>query len=361
MAKPKTNLSKIRNSIQKKHGSDSITTWNSLNPIPRMPTSSLSIDDIFGGGLPRGRILQFFGAESGGKSAIAQSTSGAVINEGGTVAYIDAESGFDPNHALSTFAFDITNEDQVIFSQEDDAATIYDMVETFANNGVDVIIIDSTDAMMAEAEDEGDYDQSHMGVMARINSLALKKLKRIIADSGSVLILISQVRSKIGSYGGGDDTSGGKAFKFYSSIRARISRCDWIKKGEEVIGQVIKIKTVKNKTSPPFRECEVELLYDKGIGGSMENVNLGIKYGFIARAGAWYTLENGERFQGKEKTSEYLKQNPDIDNQLRQQIVERMSQIRGNIKPPAPEEIEKVENMDEEDLVEENPIADEVQ
>ena len=321
----------VKSQIDKKYGSENrtYTTFNELISIPKKHSGSLYMDYALGGGLVEGRIYNLYGQPSSGKSAIATMICAEHQKNGLPIAYFDAESGFDPSYAKNTFGFDIEDESTVLFSQEDDGGKIYTTAEICAKGGFKLIVIDSTDAMLTSAEAEADYDQAMMTQKARLNSLALAKLKRILSDYKCSLILISQERDKIGSYGGGTTVSGGHALKFYSSVRARVSKVEVLKVGEEAIGQKIKVDIQKNKIGIPFRHVELTLKYNKGFLKSEEIVDLAIKYNLITKGGAWYAYGSTFKLQGKEAVLNWFAEN---DNALRDLENKVKSTLMGDIQ-----------------------------
>jgi recombination protein RecA len=319
--------------LDKKYGNKEpvYTTFNQLISVPKRHTGSLYLDYAFGGGLVEGKIYNLYGPPSSGKSALASMISSEHQKKGLPVMYIDAECGFDAIYTRNTFGFDIEDEDTVLFSQEDDAGKVYTTAEICAKNGFKLIVIDSTDAILTSAEVEADYDQAMMTQKARLNSLALAKLKGILADNKCSLILVSQERDKIGSYGGGTTVSGGQAIKFYSSVRARVTKDEIIKQDpkvatSEAIGQKLKVNIQKNKLGIPFRQVDLTLHYNKGFMKQDEIIELALKYGLITKSGGWYSC--GELFsnmQGKESVIEWFNQHTnsllDIESKVKSTLL----------------------------------------
>lgn len=322
-------IKQARASIEKQVGKEALVTWSDLSKLvlPRESTGSAYLDEVLGGGLVRGRLHQFFGPESGGKTAVSTHIAGHFLKQGKTVGYIEPEQAFDPSYAKKTFEFDVMNEDQVLFSQEQLVHNVYTMIESMVESGIDLIIVDSTDAMMSEAEDEGEHGDAHIGQLARAHSISLKKILKRMREQGTILIFISQVRDKIGGYGGGETTSGGRAIKFYSTIRARISKREGIKLGDNTIGQIIKVMIYKNKTAPPFKEAELTLYYGKGFDTTGELIDRAVALNLMEKGGGGYFTFHGEtegqRMQGKDNLVQYLKDHPDILERLRLQVVEK--------------------------------------
>ena len=316
--------------LDKKYGNKErvYTTFNELISVPKKHTGSLYLDYAFGGGFVEGKIYNFYGPPSSGKSAIAGMISAQYQKNGLPVVYIDAECGFDALYTRNTFGFDIEDEDTVLFSQEDDGGRVYSTAEICAKNGFKLIVIDSTDALLTSAEAEADYDQAMMTQKARLNSLALAKLKGILSEFKCSLILISQERDKIGGYGGGPTVSGGQALKFYSSVRARVSRnsddiirLDPKVATSEAIGQKLKVNIQKNKIGMPFRQVELTLYYNKGFVKQEEIIDLALKYGLIIKNGGWYTYENNfSKVQGREAVIEWFNQHTNSLSELEEKV-----------------------------------------
>lgn len=316
--------------LDKKYGNKDrvYTTFNELISVPKKHTGSLYLDYAFGGGFVEGKIYNFYGPPSSGKSAIAGMISSQYQKSGLPVVYIDAECGFDAVYTRNTFGFDIEDEDTVLFSQEDDGGKVYSTAEICAKNGFKLIVIDSTDALLTSAEAQADYDQAMMTQKARLNSLALAKLKGILSEYKCSLILISQERDKIGGYGGGPTVSGGQALKFYSSVRARVSRnsediirLDPKVATSEAIGQKMKINIQKNKIGMPFRQVELTLYYNKGFVKQQEIIDLALKYGLLIKNGGWYSYDNNfSKIQGREAVIEWFNQHTNSLSELEEKV-----------------------------------------
>lgn len=309
--------------LDKKYGNKDrvYTTFNELISVPKKHTGSLYLDYAFGGGFVEGKIYNFYGPPSSGKSALAGMISAQYQKNGLPIVYIDAECGFDALYTRNTFGFDIEDEETVLFSQEDDGGKVYSTAEICAKNGFKLIVIDSTDALLTSAEAEADYDQAMMTQKARLNSLALAKLKGILTEYKCSLILISQERDKIGGYGGGPTVSGGQAIKFYSSVRARVSRVEILKVKDDAIGQKLKVNIQKNKVGMPFREVELTLYYNKGFLKQEEIIDLALKYELIVKNGGWYSY--GDKFtkiQGKEAVIEWFNQHTNALSELEEKV-----------------------------------------
>ncbi|ADY74097.1 Protein recA [Desulfurobacterium thermolithotrophum DSM 11699] len=295
--------------------------------IPAISTGSISIDRATGiGGIPRGRITEIYGPESSGKTTLALHVIANVQKEGGIAAFIDAEHALDPTYARKLGI----NLEELLVSQPDSGEQALEIAETLVRSGaVDVIVVDSVAALVPEAEIKGDMGDSHVGLQARLMSQALRKLTAATSRSNCALIFINQVREKIGmmGYGGPQETTtGGRALKFYASMRMDIRNIGQIKgKGDERIGHKAKIKIVKNKLAPPFREAIVEIYYGEGISKEADLLNLGEELGFVKKSGSWYSYGDIRLGQGKENARIFLKENPEIAVELEAKIMEAFS------------------------------------
>jgi recombination protein RecA len=295
--------------------------------IPTISTGSIQIDRATGvGGIPRGRITEIYGPESSGKTTLALHVIANVQKEGGVAAFIDAEHALDPAYAKRLGI----NLEELLVSQPDSGEQALEIAETLVRSGaVDVIVIDSVAALVPEAEIKGDMGDSHVGLQARLMSQALRKLTAATSRSNCALIFINQVREKIGmmGYGGPQETTtGGRALKFYASMRIDIRNIGQIKgKGDERIGHKAKVKVVKNKLAPPFREAIVEIYYGEGISREADLLNLGEELGVVKKSGSWYSYGNIRLGQGKENARIFLKENPEIATELEAKIMEALS------------------------------------
>jgi recombination protein RecA len=292
-----------------------------INEIPAIPTGSLSLDIAIGvGGLPRGRVVEIFGPESSGKTTLALHAVAQAQREGGIACFIDAEHALDPGFAQK-IGVDIDN---LLVSQPDTAEQALEICETLVrSNAVDVIVIDSVAALVPRAEVEGDMGDSHMGLTARLMSQALRKLTASISRSNGTVIFINQIRDKIGvMFGSPETTTGGRALKFYSSVRLDVRRIAQIKERDEVVGSRVRVKVVKNKVSPPFKQTEFDILWGEGISYHGDILDLAIDEKLIQKSGAWFSM-NGENLgQGRENTRQFLRDNPDITEELRVKILD---------------------------------------
>jgi len=312
--------------IEKQFGKGSVMRMGdggTQTSIESVSTGSLGLDLALGiGGLPRGRVVEIYGPESSGKTTLTLHVIAEVQKLGGTAAFIDAEHALDPVYAAK-LGVDI---DELLLSQPDtgeQALEITDMLTR--SSAVDIIVIDSVAALTPKAEIEGEMGASHMGLQARLMSQALRKLTANIKKSNTMVIFINQIRMKIGvMFGNPETTTGGNALKFYASVRLDIRRIGAIKKGDEILGNETRVKVVKNKVSPPFKQAVFEIIYGEGISRTGEIIDMGVKEGLMDKAGSWYSY-NGEKIgQGKEKVKVFLKENPEIAEEIEQKIRERL-------------------------------------
>jgi recombination protein RecA len=287
--------------------------------IQAVSTGSLGLDIALGvGGLPRGRVVEIYGPESSGKTTLTLQVIAEMQKMGGTAAFIDAEHALDPNYA-GKLGVDVDN---LLVSQPDTGEQALEIADMLVRSGsVDVVVIDSVAALTPKAEIEGEMGDSHMGLQARLMSQALRKLTANIKRTNTLVIFINQIRMKIGvMFGNPETTTGGNALKFYASVRLDIRRIGAIKKGDEIIGNETKVKVVKNKVSPPFKEAFFDILYGQGISHEGEIIELGVTHKFIDKSGAWYAY-NGEKIgQGKDNAREYLKEHPEIAQEIEAKI-----------------------------------------
>jgi recombination protein RecA len=308
--------------IEKQFGQGSIMRLGEVSAslaVEAIPTGSLSIDIALGiGGIPRGRIIEIFGAEAAGKSTLALHVIAEAQKLGGMAAYIDAEHALDPSYASRIGV----NVEELLISQPDTGEQALEITEALVrSNAIDVVAIDSVAALVPRAEIEGEMGDSHVGLQARLMSQALRKLTGTISRSHSVVIFINQIRMKIGvMFGNPETTTGGNALKFYASLRMEIRRTGALKDADSVIGGRTRVKVVKNKMAPPFREAEFDILYGTGISREVELVDIGSDMGVVAKSGAWYSFEGDRIGQGRENVKQFLREHPDIAGQLSELI-----------------------------------------
>lgn len=292
-----------------------------VNQVPAISTGSLSLDIATGvGGLPRGRVVEIFGPESSGKTTLALHSVANAQKEGGIACFIDAEHALDPTFATK-IGVDIDN---LLVSQPDTAEQALEICETLVrSNAVDVIVIDSVAALVPKAEVEGDMGDAHMGLTARLMSQALRKLTASISRSKTLVIFINQIRMKIGVvFGNPETTTGGRALKFYAALRLDMRRIAGIKEREENVGNRVRVKVVKNKVSPPFRQAEFDILFGEGISWEGDILDLAVAEKLIQKSGAWFSMDGENLGQGRETTRQYLRENPEVTRQLRAKILE---------------------------------------
>ena len=294
-----------------------------VTKIDSISTGSLGLDIALGiGGLPKGRVVEIYGPESSGKTTLTLQVIAEAQKAGGTAAFVDAEHALDPVYA-EKLGVDIDN---LLVSQPDTGEQALEITDMLVRSGaVDVLVIDSVAALTPKAEIDGEMGDSHMGLQARLMSQALRKLTSIIKRSNTLVIFINQLRMKIGvMFGNPETTTGGNALKFYASVRLDIRRIGAIKKGDEILGNETRVKVVKNKVAPPFKQAEFDILYGEGISYEGELITLGVKEGFVDKSGAWYAY-NGEKIgQGKDKARNYLKENPEIAAEIDAKIREKL-------------------------------------
>lgn len=287
--------------------------------IEAISTGSLTLDIALGiGGLPKGRVVEIYGPESSGKTTLTLQVIAECQKAGGTAAFVDAEHALDPGYAAKLGV----NVDDLLVSQPDTGEQALEIADMLVRSGaVDIVVVDSVAALTPKAEIEGDMGDSHVGLQARLMSQALRKLTGNIKRSNTLVIFINQIRMKIGvMFGSPETTTGGNALKFYASVRLDIRRIGSIKKGEEVIGNETRVKVVKNKMAPPFKQAEFEILYGEGISREGELIELGVNQGLIGKAGAWYSYNGDKIGQGKDNAKNYLKEHPEAAKAIEQAI-----------------------------------------
>ncbi|OGN16163.1 MAG: recombinase RecA [Candidatus Yanofskybacteria bacterium RIFCSPHIGHO2_02_FULL_46_19] len=303
--------------IQEKYGEGSIMRLGEVKHVnvDVIPTGSVSLDLALGvGGVPRGRIIEIYGPESSGKTTLCLHIVSEAQKRGGVAAYVDAEHALDPEYAKKIGV----KIDQLLISQPDTGEQALDIVEALVKSaGVDVVIVDSVAALTPRVEIEGEMDQQHMGLQARLMSHALRKLTAIVAKSNTTVIFINQLRMKIGvMFGNPETTPGGMALKFYSSVRLEIRRGAQIQAAEKIIGNRVKVKVVKNKVAAPFRTCEFDILYNEGISRQADLINTGALCGVIAKSGSWYNYGSQKLGQGIDGARQFLKENPKMEEEI---------------------------------------------
>ena len=289
--------------------------------IETVPTGSLSLDIALGlGGVPKGRIIEIYGPESSGKTTVALHMVAEVQKRGGIAGFIDAEHALDPVYAKN-IGVDI---DDLYISQPDNGEQALEITETMVRSGaVDIVIVDSVAALVPKAEIDGDMGDSHVGLQARLMSQALRKLTAVISKTNCIVIFINQLREKVGvMFGNPETTTGGRALKFYSSVRLDVRRTESLKQGGEVVGNHVRVKVVKNKIAPPFKEAEFDIMFGKGISKEGDIIDLGVNANIVEKSGSWYAYKGAKIGQGRENAKLYLTQNPlvceEIENQIRE-------------------------------------------
>ncbi|MBP9852495.1 MAG: recombination protein RecA [Patescibacteria group bacterium] len=308
--------------IEKQFGKGSIMKLGEAHEVDveTTPTGSISLDLALGGGIPKGRIVEVYGPESSGKTTLTLHAIAEVQRAGGTAAFIDAEHALDPAYA-KRIGVDVEN---LLLSQPDNGEQALEIVETLVrSNAVDLIVVDSVAALVPRAEIEGDMGDSHMGLQARLMSQALRKLTGVINRSKTTVIFINQIRMKIGvMFGNPETTTGGNALKFYASVRMDIRRISQIKAGDSVVGNRARVKVVKNKIAPPFREAEFDIMYNQGISKAGDILDLAVQRNIVEKAGAWFSYGNEKIGQGREAAKAYLEQNPKVQEEVAKKVRE---------------------------------------
>jgi recombination protein RecA len=307
--------------IEKRFGKGSVMKLGENPPtkVKAIPSGSLALDLALGvGGIPRGRITEIFGPESSGKTTLAQHIIAEAQKLGGTVAYIDAEHALDPTYAANCGV----NVDDLLISQPDTGEQALEITEALVRSGaVDVIVIDSVAALVPQAEIEGEMGDAHVGLQARLMSQALRKLAAAIGKSGTAVVFINQLREKVGVvFGNPEVTPGGRALKFYSSVRIDLRRVESIKQGNDTIGSLVRAKVVKNKIAPPFRSAQFDIMFDHGISKEGNILDLGAELGLVKKNGAFFSYGDIRLGQGRENAKQYLEQNPECAQEIERQI-----------------------------------------
>jgi recombination protein RecA len=324
--------------IEKQFGKGSIMRLGSkeaIVPIAVISTGSISFDEALGvGGFPRGRVVEVFGPESSGKTTIALQVIAEAQKAGGMAAFVDAEHALDPIYARK-LGVDVDN---LLVSQPDFGEQALEIAEALVrSNSIDVLVVDSVAALVPKAELEGEMGDSHMGLQARLMSQALRKLTAIVSKSRTCLVFINQIREKIGvMFGNPETTTGGRALKFYSSVRVDIRRIGAIKDGDLVVGSRTKVKVVKNKTAAPFREAEFDIMYGEGISREGDILDLGVEKGLVEKSGAWFSYKTERIGQGRENAKQFMKENKDIATKLEAELRKVLGLKLLVPEPPAP-------------------------
>ena len=299
--------------------------------IPSISTGSLGLDIALGiGGLPKGRIVEIYGPESSGKTTMTLSVIAEAQKAGATCAFVDAEHALDPDYAGKLGV----NVDDLLVSQPDTGEQALEITDMLVrSNAVDVIIVDSVAALVPKAEIEGEMGDTHVGLQARLMSQALRKITGNIKNANCLVIFINQIRMKIGvMFGSPETTTGGNALKFYASVRLDIRRTGAVKEGDEVVGSETRVKVVKNKVAPPFRQAEFQILYGKGIYRNGEVIDLGVQQGLVEKSGAWYAYKGTKIGQGTANAAKFLEENPEIGREIEQQIRDKLLVVSANTK-----------------------------
>ncbi len=331
--------------IEKQYGKGSVMKLgdnNSHMNIETVPTGSLSLDIALGlGGVPKGRIIEIYGPESSGKTTVALHMVAEVQKRGGIAGFIDAEHALDPAYAKNIGV----NIDELYISQPDNGEQALEITETMVRSGaIDIVIVDSVAALVPKAEIDGDMGDSHVGLQARLMSQALRKLTAVISKSNCIVIFINQLREKVGvMFGNPETTTGGRALKFYSSIRMDVRRIETLKQSGEFVGNRTRVKVVKNKIAPPFKEAEFDIMYGQGISREGDILDLAANEDIVNKSGAWYAYNDAKIGQGRENAKQYLKENPTIMQEIEQKVRDKygLDAAPETIKPKAEEAQDK--------------------
>ncbi|WSY16254.1 recombinase RecA [Embleya sp. NBC_00896] len=308
-------------------------------PIEIIPTGSIALDVALGiGGLPRGRVVEVYGPEGSGKTSLALHAIASVQRAGGIAAIVDAEHALDPEYAKKLGV----DTDALLVSQPDTGEQALEIVDMLTRSGaVDIIVIDSVAALVPRAEIEGEMGDSHVGLQARLMSQALRKITGALSQTNTTALFINQLREKIGvMFGSPETTTGGRALKFYASVRLDIRRIETLKDGTEAVGNRTRVKVVKNKLASPFKQAEFDILYGIGISREGGLIDMGVEHGFVRKSGAWYTYEGDQLGQGKENARKFLKDNPDLSDEIEKKIKEKLG-VGPRVDVPAEAEPEE--------------------
>tara|TARA_Y100000766_G_scaffold112691_1_gene96657 strand:+ start:506 stop:1573 length:1068 start_codon:yes stop_codon:yes gene_type:complete len=333
-------LDTVFSQIEKQFGEGSLMKLGSdqVKKIPAISTGALSIDLALGiGGVPKGRVIEIYGPESSGKTTLSLHIAAEAQKAGGVAAFIDAEHALDPIYA-SSLGVDV---DELLVSQPDTGEQALEIANMLIDSeGVDVVVIDSVAALVPQAEIDGEMGQSHVGLQARLMSQALRKLTSSINKTQTTVIFINQIREKIGvMWGSPETTSGGRALKFYASVRIDIRRIETLKIGAEMIGNRVRAKIVKNKVAPPFKEAQFDIMFGQGISREGSLLDVGVDHGIVRKAGAWFTYDEVQLGQGKENSKRFLRENADIALQLETDVYKAVGLIESDSTEDTPEEV----------------------
>jgi recombination protein RecA len=328
-------LASVMGQIEKSYGKGAVMRLGDdvRAPIEVIPTGSIALDVALGiGGLPRGRVVEIYGPESSGKTTVALHAVANAQKAGGIAAFIDAEHALDPDYAQKLGV----DTDALLVSQPDTGEQALEIADMLIRSGaIDIIVVDSVAALVPRAEIEGEMGDSHVGLQARLMSQALRKLTGAINNTGTTAIFINQLREKIGvMFGSPETTTGGKALKFYASVRLDVRRIETLKDGTEPVGNRTRVKVVKNKVAPPFKQAEFDILYGHGISREGGIIDMGVEHGFVRKAGAWYTYDGDQLGQGKENARNFLKDNPDLADEIEKKVKEKLG-VGPHVDQPA--------------------------
>ena len=336
-------LDNVMGQIEKTHGKGAVMRLGDdvRPPIEVIPTGAITLDVALGiGGLPRGRVVEVYGPESSGKTTVALHAVANAQRNGGIAAFIDAEHALDPEYAKKLGV----DTDALLVSQPDTGEQALEIADMLIRSGaLDIIVVDSVAALVPRAEIEGEMGDSHVGLQARLMSQALRKITGALSTSGTTAIFINQLREKIGvMFGSPETTTGGKALKFYASVRLDVRRIETLKDGTEPVGNRTRVKVVKNKVSPPFKQAEFDILYGQGISREGGLIDMGVEHGFVRKAGAWYTYEGDQLGQGKENARKFLKDNPQLGEEIETKIKTKLGIGVAPVEEAAAEESAEV-------------------
>src|SRR3954465_14600077 len=329
-------LSSVMGQIEKNFGKGAVMRLGDdiRPPIEVIPTGSIALDVALGiGGLPRGRVVEIYGPEASGKTTVALHAVANAQRAGGIAAFIDAEHALDPDYAKKLGV----DTDALLVSQPDTGEQALEIMDMLIRSGaIDIVVIDSVAALVPRAEIEGEMGDSHVGLQARLMSQALRKITGALSQSNTTAIFINQLREKIGVFfGSPETTTGGKALKFYASVRLDVRRIETLKDGQDAVGSRTRVKVVKNKVAPPFKQAEFDIMWGQGISREGSLIDLGVEQGIVRKSGAWYTYEADQLGQGKENARSFLRDNPDLADEIEKKIKEKLG-IGARIDLPAP-------------------------